>query len=142
MHIFEYPVVRPRKSGAYRVRFHLLAMRKFVLLAIVALFFGAFTTQKASAQTRVLSVCPVCHQNVYAHYRPINYGGVVRYSWVPAYHTRCASRAVRVNPTRYVTKYHRGVPYRYAVPSRSRTHFQSPRHSGFVRPGFSITIRR
>ncbi|MDF1754358.1 MAG: hypothetical protein P1U89_16360 [Verrucomicrobiales bacterium] len=126
-------------------------MKKFVLFSIVALFFGAFATPKASAQSyapRVINVCPVCHTNVYAYYRPINYGGVVRYTWVPSYHTNCAARVT--TPTRYVTKYHRGTPYRYAVPSHGHHHNHhhshstriSPRYSGYVRPGFSITITR
>lgn len=143
-------------------------MKKLFLLPIVALFFGAFTTQKAQAQhcaTRVISICPVCHQNVYAQYRPVNYGGLIRYTWVPAYHTACASHArsscatshhvtsySRVSPyTRIVSPYSRVRTYNYATPNYGyrhyghhshRSHSCSTGYAGFVTPGFSIRISR
>lgn len=122
-------------------------MKKIILFSTVALFFGAFATPRADAQhyaSRVLSVCPVCHTNVYAYYRPINYGGVIRYTWVPVYHTQCAARRTVPTTTRYITKYHRGVPYKYVVPGHGHHHHHahSPRYSGYITPGFSITIRR
>ena len=139
--------------------FHLLVMKKLFLFSVVALFFGAFTTQKAQAQhcaSRVLSVCPVCHQNVYAYYRPVNYGGCIRYMWVPAYHTACAAHRSHCNhghthshrshashAIRYITNYSRITPYRYVTPTYGFRHYTtcSP-YAGYVRPGFSISISR
>jgi len=96
---------------------------------------GAITAPRAEAQSyqaRVISVCQVCRQNVYAYYQPVNYGGVIRYAWVPVYHTRCVARpAPRVVPYSYVVPTHPHQPYR-----------GRPSYSGYVRPGFSITIRR
>ncbi len=112
-------------------------MKKVLLLAIAALMFGAISAPQAEAQNyqaRVISVCQVCHQNVYAYYQPINYGGIIRYTWVPVYHTRCVARPVS-----------RVIPYSYIVPSPPHHHYHHhgrPSYSGYVRPGFSITIRR
>jgi hypothetical protein len=114
-------------------------MKKFLLLAVAALFFGAITAARAKAQSyasRVISVCQVCHQNVYAYYQPVNYGGVIRYTWVPVYHTRCVARPV----PRVVVPYSYGVPH-YHNHGHSHYH-RSPSYSGYLRPGFSITIRR
>ena len=103
----------------------LLVMKKFLLFAIIALGLGALTSQRAEAQNyplRVLSHCQVCHQNVYASYRPVSHCGVVRYTWVPHYHTACAARHTAArhtaarHTTSYITKYHRGTPYNYAIP--------------------------
>lgn len=71
-------------------------MKKVLLIVafIAALFSVAPTKVEAGHYpSRVIGTCPYCHHSIYSYYRPVRYSsGYVRYSWVPAYHTSCASR--------------------------------------------------
>ncbi len=105
---------------------------RLTLIAIAVLLFGSIAAPKAEAhsyKSRVISTCGYCKKHVYAYYRPVNYNGCVRYTWVPAYHNTCAQRARYQSHSNYYGPY---APSNY--------HYR-PSYS-YRRPGVSITITR
>lgn len=87
---------RVQTDSPFNHNLHTLIMKKLFTLAIVAA--GLFTLAPTNAEaghyrSRVIGSCQHCHQSIYSYYRPFrNSCGQTYYSWVPSYHSNCASR--------------------------------------------------
>ncbi len=126
-------------------------MKRFAsfLLLFAAIF--ALSATRADAgnyPTRIIGYCSVSHQPIYAYYRPISYHGTVRYAWVPAYHTNrvlhpsVVLQRTTVIPHPRVISPRVVVPHSRSVCPSSAYYYRPSVYSGYLSPGFSITIRR